>query len=135
MSLLDKATGNFWIDNGLIVLHRQYGIHALPDDVNAIVQQMVQSIYVETGKTGEYWDESSQQIKTYNKRNWKEPIGLFISVVDQVPKPQVNGKKILCTPSRTEDSNPAQREKPTVRFLRGGWSGSRRKALPVPLRG
>lgn len=98
MSLLDNATGNFWIDNGLIVLHRNYSIPALPDDVNAVVQQVVQDIYVETGKTGEYWDESSQQIKTYSKRNWKEPIGLFIMVVDPVPRKQVNGKDYFTRP-------------------------------------
>lgn len=98
MSLLDKATGNFWIDNGLVMLHRIWQINQLPADVNPMVQQIVRRIYVETGRTADYWDPQTQQIKTYSKRNWKEPVGLFISVVDQVPKQKVNGTEYYTRP-------------------------------------
>ncbi len=98
MSLLDKATGNFWIDNGLVVLHRMLGGNDLPDDVNTVVQQIVNRIYVETGNRGEYWDEATNQVKTYNKRSWREPIGLFIKVVDSVPKVKIEGKDYYTRP-------------------------------------
>ncbi|GBC92706.1 hypothetical protein HRbin15_01182 [bacterium HR15] len=98
MSLLDKATGNFWIDNGLVMLHQVLRGGNLPEDVNSVVQRIVQRIYVETGKTAEYLDSQTQQIKTYKKRNWKEPIGLFISVVDQVPKQKVGDKEYYTRP-------------------------------------
>lgn len=78
MSLLERTTGNFWIDNGLVALHRLLGGADLPEDVNTVVQQIVGRIYVETGKTAEYWDEAIGQLRIYNKRNWKEPTGLFL---------------------------------------------------------
>jgi hypothetical protein len=115
MTLLKHATGNFWIDNGLVVLNRLLrggnlpaGVNTilqqllgggnLPANVNPILQQLAEQIYRETGKTEEYWDEQSQQVKTYNKRNWQEPIGLFISAVDSPPKRLVNGKEMFTRP-------------------------------------
>jgi hypothetical protein len=98
MTLLQKPTGNFWIDNGLVVLNRLLSGGNLPTDVNPLLQQLAKDIYRETGKTEEYWDEQSQQVKTYNKRNWVEPIGLFISVVDSPPKKPVSGKEMFTRP-------------------------------------
>jgi hypothetical protein len=98
MTLLQKPTGNFWIDNGLVVLNRLLSGGNLPTDVNPLLQQLAKDIYRETGKTEEYWDEQSQQVKTYNKRNWVEPIGLFISVVDSPPKKPVGGKEMFTRP-------------------------------------
>jgi hypothetical protein len=99
MGWLDKATGNFWIDNGLVALHRLEQYDGLPTGANVdTVEHIVNRIYVETGKTGEYWDEQLQQIKTYNKRNWKEPIRLFISVVDSVPKIEIEGRTYFTRP-------------------------------------
>ncbi|MEN3000720.1 MAG: hypothetical protein ABDI19_02630 [Armatimonadota bacterium] len=98
MSLLEKATGNFWIDNGLVALHRMLGGADLPEDVNTVVQQIVGRIYVETGKTAKYWDKAIGELLTYNKRNWKEPTGLFISVVDAVPKVEIEGKQYYTRP-------------------------------------
>jgi hypothetical protein len=98
MTLLQKPTGNFWIDNGLVVLNRLLSGGNLPTDVNPLLQQLARDIYRETGKTEEYWDEQSQQVKTYNKRNWVEPVGLFISVVDSPPKKPVSGKEMFTRP-------------------------------------
>jgi hypothetical protein len=98
MTLLQKPTGNFWIDNGLVVLNRLLSGGNLPTDVNPLLQQLARDIYRETGKTEEYWDEQSQQVKTYNKRNWVEPVGLFINVVDSPPKKPVSGKEMFTRP-------------------------------------
>lgn len=98
MTLLQNPTGNFWIDNGLVVLNRLLSGGNLPTDVNPLLQQLARDIYRETGKTEEYWDEQSQQVKTYNKRNWVEPVGLFISVVDSPPKKPVSGKEMFTRP-------------------------------------
>ncbi|MFN4033500.1 MAG: hypothetical protein ACK4ME_07750 [Fimbriimonadales bacterium] len=99
MSLLDHATGNFWIDNGLAILSTHpYGLQEPPQDVNEVVQKIVERIYEKTGNTGEYWDEQSQSVKTYEKYNWKEPIGLFVSVVPQTPKKEVGGKTYYTSP-------------------------------------
>ena len=115
MTLLEKPTGNFWVDNGLVVLSRLLtdgdlpdSVNPLlqqlvsggspPDDVNPLLQQLAERIYQETGKTELYWDEQSGQPKTYNKRNWQEPIGLFISAVDSPPKRLVGDKEMFTRP-------------------------------------
>lgn len=98
MGLLEHATGNFWVDNGLVILHTEYGLQEPPQDVDEVMQQIVERIYVETGKTGEYWNSESCQVETYKKRNWKEPIGLFIKVVDSVPKVVRNGQEYFTRP-------------------------------------
>jgi hypothetical protein len=102
MGWLDKATGNFWIDNGLVALHR---LKNLPTgaSVDTVRQHIVNRIYVETGNTGEYWDEQLQQIKTYKKRNWKEPIGCFIKAVDNtVPKIKIDGREYPTRPPESK---------------------------------
>ncbi|MDM7460441.1 MAG: hypothetical protein P3X24_002160 [bacterium] len=98
MSLLDSATGNFWVDNGLAVLCTDYGLQEPPQDVNAVVQQIMQKLYVKTGNTGEYWDEKSGQLKTYEKYNWKEPVRLFVSIVPKTPKKEIDGKSYYTSP-------------------------------------
>jgi hypothetical protein len=74
------------------------------------LQQLAEQVYQQTGKTEVYWDEQSQQIKTYNKRNWQEPIGLFISVVDSPPKKQVNDKELFTRPPNAASLNSDQSE-------------------------
>jgi hypothetical protein len=64
MTLLQNPTGNFWIDNGLVVLNCLLSGGNLPTDVNPLLQQLARDIYRETGKTEEYWDEQSQQVKS-----------------------------------------------------------------------
>ena len=98
MSLLGNATGNFWVDNGLAVLCTYYGVQGPPQNVNAVVQQIMQKLYVKTGNTGEYWDEKSGQLKTYEKYNWKEPVRFFVSVVPQTPKKEIGGKRYYTSP-------------------------------------
>ena len=95
---MDTGTGNFWIDNGLVVLQRLLGDRSLPEDVNSLLRQLAEKVYRETGKTAEYWDEQSQQILQYKKRNWQEPVGLFISVVDSPPKKRVGSKELYTRP-------------------------------------
>ncbi len=92
------GTGNFWIDNGLVVLERLLSGGDLPADVNRLLRQLAEQVYRETGKTAEYWDEQSQKVRTYNKRNWQEPVGLFVSVVDSPPKKRVGGKELYTRP-------------------------------------
>ncbi len=94
-----EGTGNFWIDNGLVVLERLLSGGDLPaEDVNPLLRQLAKQVYRETGKTAEYWDEQSQRVQTYQKRNWQEPVGLFISVVDSPPKKRVGDKELYTRP-------------------------------------
>lgn len=96
---------------------------ALPDDVNMVVQQTVQRIYVETGNTAEYRDQETEQIRSYSKRNWKEPINLFISVVDPVPKLERDGKQYYTRPPRAKDTDTTSRQA-SVRLLWRAWANS-----------
>ncbi len=89
---LDKPTGNFWIDNGLVVLADLMGegIFELDEIRNCLHTKLIQK----TGNKGEYWDQETGQVKEYEKSNWKYPANLFIKVAG---KPQ----KIKCSDGNT----------------------------------
>lgn len=73
-----RPTGNFWIDTGLVVLLSQFGEGEHP--VNRIKGWIMSKIIQESGNKGEYYDETTQQIREYNKKNWVYPTNLFIKV-------------------------------------------------------
>ena len=75
---LDRPTGNFWVDTGLVVLLRQFGEgqHLVKAILNWIQSQLLRP----SGNTGEYYDEQAEEIRTYEKVNWVYPTNLFIKV-------------------------------------------------------
>ncbi len=75
---LGRGTGNFWIDTGLVVLDQ--GLEEGEHSIDAIVQWLVDRITQKRGNTGLYYDQSTGQLREYEKTNWAYPINLFIKV-------------------------------------------------------
>jgi len=89
---LDRPTGNFWMDTGLVVLLEQFGEgeHESEEVLRKLVDRLVQK----TGKSGVYFDQTTGQFREYEKVNWVYPTNLFIKVSGVAPKieMQINGK-------------------------------------------
>ena len=89
---LDRPTGNFWIDTGLVVLLEQFGEgeHESEEVLRKLVDRLVQK----TGKSGVYFDQTTGQFRECEKVNWVYPTNLFIKVSGVAPKikMQINGK-------------------------------------------
>lgn len=85
---LSKPTGNFWIDTGIVVLHKELGKDAYtPEDVlQWILDKLIQS----TGNKGRYYDEHTGEFKEYDKRNWIYPANLFIKVSGSPQKTEIS---------------------------------------------
>ncbi len=96
----DRATGNFWVDTGLVVLLERFGEgeHELQQVLGWLQSQLLQP----SGNKGEYFDETSGQIREYDKINWVYPTNLFIKVSGQAPKTKINGKDYFLHPPRFE---------------------------------
>lgn len=93
-----QNTGNFWIDNGYAQLSLLWGQEWASNDPDQVLTSLAQQIYTPTGNQGEYYDKATCTIKQYNKRNWKPPTNLFISVSDNPEKVIVDGKTYYTTP-------------------------------------
>lgn len=75
---LQKSTGNFWIDTGLVVLAQELGEgEHVADDVR---QWLLGKLVQKTGNKGEYYDQAGGQLRKYEKENWVYPTNLFIKV-------------------------------------------------------
>jgi hypothetical protein len=74
----DNATGNFWVDTGLVVLLRQFGQGE--HSVEAVLQWLHSRILQPSGNKGEYYDEQAGEVRPYDKVNWVYPTNLFIKV-------------------------------------------------------
>lgn len=96
-----QNTGNFWIDNGYAQLSLLWGQEWASNDSDQVLTSLAQQIYTPTGNQGEYYDKATSTIKQYNKRNWKPPTNLFISVSDNPEKVIVDGKTYYTTPPQT----------------------------------
>lgn len=83
---LSRPTGNFWVDNGLVVLARELGEgeHA----VDEVRQWLLDRLVRKTGNKSEYYDEATEQVREYEKTNWVYPTNLFIKVSGK------SGKKV-----------------------------------------
>lgn len=97
---LDRRTGNFWVDMGLVVLVEQFGEgeHAVDDVLKGLLSRLIR----ETGNQGEYYDEVARQPQRYNKKNWIYPANLFIKVSGSAPKTKVNGREYFTRPPTFE---------------------------------
>lgn len=80
----DRPTGNFWVDTGLVVLLEQFGEGK--HDQQQVLGWLQSQLLQPSGKKGKYFDETSGQIREYDKVNWVYPTNLFIKVSGQAPK-------------------------------------------------
>ncbi|WP_243663293.1 hypothetical protein [Rhodothermus marinus] len=81
---LDRPTGNFWIDTGLVVLIQQFGEgeHEAEEVLRKLVDRLVQK----TGKSGVYFDQATGQFREYEKVNW------FIQPIFLLKSPELHQK-------------------------------------------
>lgn len=99
---LEKPTGNFWIDNGIVMLYEQFGcgVHS----VDEVLKQIVDKLLKPTGSKGQYYDEKSGRIVEYDKISWTYPFKYFVSIsgkaskisIDELPlfiREQINKNK------------------------------------------
>ena len=95
---LQQSTGNFWIDNGLVYLVNKLGQGTYPlDDILTLLQER---LLKKTGNVAQYFDESTGELKNYDKVNWDYPASFFIKIVDAPPKKKVDGKEYPLSPPR-----------------------------------
>ena len=97
---LDRPTGNFWVDNGLVALCDLVGegIHPLDKVLKVLQDHLLQK----TGNVGKYFDEDAGELKEYEKVNWVYPTNLFIKVTGDAPKKKLNNKEYPVYPPRFE---------------------------------
>lgn len=93
---LSRPTGNFWIDNGLVVLYRLFGEGE--HEVDEVLKVLVEKLAQETGNEGEYFDPETGEIKKYPKKNWVFPANLFIKATPRATKTKINGKDYFTHP-------------------------------------
>ncbi len=97
---LDRPTGNFWVDTGLVVLVQRFGEgeHNAQEVLEWLQGQLLQK----SGNKGEYYDPSTKKVHEYEKVNWAYPANLFIKVAGSAPKVKVNGKEYFTHPPKFE---------------------------------
>ncbi len=98
---LHRPTGQFWIDNGLVVLAMQLGEgeHTAAETLQWLLAKLVQK----TGNKAEYYDEATQQLREYEKENWVYPTNLFIKVSGKPGKKiKKDGKEYPTQPPKFE---------------------------------
>ena len=93
---LSRRTGNFWVDNGLVVLYRLFGEGEF--EVKKLLEGLLEKLVKETGNEGEYFDPEAGEIKKYPKKNWLYPANLFIKATPRAPKTKIAGKTYFTHP-------------------------------------
>lgn len=63
---LDHPTGNFWVDNGLVVLIRKFGEGVYEAD--EVLKWLLDKLVQKTGNKGEYYDEAIGQLCSMKKQ-------------------------------------------------------------------
>ena len=91
-----NPTGNFWIDNGLVVLLDLFGEGK--HDARALLDNLIEKLVVETGNIGQYYDKERKQLKEYKKKNWLYPANLFIKSTPKLEKIKIKGKDYPLAP-------------------------------------
>jgi len=86
---LDRSTGNFWIDNGIVVLNEIFGEGEY--EVEYVLKTLIDKLVEKTGNVGEYYDEKEGKIKEYERKNWKYPANLFIKSTPRADKIKIEG--------------------------------------------
>lgn len=98
---LSHPTGNFWIDNGLIVLIREFGEGKY--DADDVLQCLLNKLVQKTGKKDNYYDEATGQLREYEKTNWVYPTNLFIKVAGNPGKKvKLNDREYPTQPPKFE---------------------------------
>lgn len=88
---LERGTGNFWIDTGLVVLVHDLGEGEYGADY--VVQHLLERITEKTGNKGLYYDTGTGQVREYEKTDWVYPVNIFIKVPgDPGKKVTIEGK-------------------------------------------
>ncbi|GIX07683.1 MAG: hypothetical protein KatS3mg115_2086 [Candidatus Poribacteria bacterium] len=94
---LERSTGNFWVDTGLVVLVREFGEGRHP--MNSALERLRSRLVQPTGNKGVYYDPETRQIKEYDKVNWVYPTNLFIKVPGKSgAKKEIDGKNYPTQP-------------------------------------
>ena len=93
---LKNPTGNFWIDNGLVILYDLFAEGEF--DAEKLLDNLIEKLVVETGNIGTYYDLSTQQIREYKKKNWVYPTNIFIKSTPRADKIKIKGKPYFLNP-------------------------------------
>jgi len=93
---LDDPPGHFWFDNGLVWLciHKGEGTYSIEELTTFLMQHLVTT----TGNTGKFYDERTQSIQEYKRKNWLPPLSNFIKVNPRAPKITINGQTFFTRP-------------------------------------
>lgn len=78
---LDKYTGNYWFDNGIVILNKKYGDKKMR--FSEALKDVMNELTTYTNEKGLYYDKESKEIKEYNKKRWKKPYAYFTSVTNR----------------------------------------------------
>ncbi len=97
---LDRPTGNFWIDTGLVVLINHFGEGQ--HTVEEVLEWLQNQLLKKTGNVGEYYDLSNNKICKYEKVNWAYPINFFIKVSGKASKIKINDIEYPTHPPKFE---------------------------------
>jgi len=97
---LDRPTGNFWVDTGLVVLIQRFGEGE--HNAQGVLEWVQGQLLQKSGNKGEYYDPSTKKVREYEKVNWAYPANLFIKVAGSAPKVKVNGKDYFTHPPKFE---------------------------------
>ncbi|QZA32494.1 hypothetical protein [Hydrogenibacillus sp. N12] len=97
---LSAPSGHFWIDLGLAVLHAELGPG--PHPVDAVLAWLTDRYVQPTGNTGEYYDRSTESLRSYPKKNWVYPLNFFIKVTPD------SGEKVKRLINGQEKAYPTQ---------------------------
>lgn len=95
---LDRATGNFWVDTGLVILVQRFGEGE--HNAQKVLEWLQGQLLQKSGNKGEYYDPSTKKFCEYEKVNWAYPANFFINVAGSAPKVTVNGKDYFTRPPK-----------------------------------
>lgn len=94
---LQRATGNFWIDTGLVVLSQMFQEGGY--SASHIIEKLQNKLTEKTKNVGWYYDRNTDQLRQYGKTNWVYPVNLFIKVAgDSGKKVTIGGKRYPTQP-------------------------------------
>jgi hypothetical protein len=83
---LDRPTGNFWVDTGLVVLLHLHKHRPGEYSIEEVRQRLIGELVQKTGNKDQYYDEKTGRLREYEKRNWVYPTNLFIKASGKAGK-------------------------------------------------
>lgn len=81
---LNKSSGNFWIDNGLVVLFDLLGNCCC--SVESALNFLIKALLIKTGNKETFFNYKNKSIEQYEKQDWKFPANNFIKSNPSAPK-------------------------------------------------